>query len=83
VQDIKDLNAEELEQLTDWHPLMEPAIRYLAQHKVGLQPARDQLRFIMREAILTVDQELHKQRDQRRENAREMGENARRARENL
>tara|TARA_Y100000310_G_scaffold116771_1_gene115455 strand:- start:7461 stop:7733 length:273 start_codon:yes stop_codon:yes gene_type:complete len=83
VGDPDDLDMDELGRLTDWHPLMQPALDFLKEKELGLAPSRAETRHILRESIALVNSEIHRQRDDRREQDREMEAARQRARESL
>jgi uncharacterized protein YigA (DUF484 family) len=66
------MSEEVLDKLTDWHPLFQPCIDYLVRHEKGLNSPHQEIGHAYREAILLVDQEISRQRDQRREEEREL-----------
>ena len=80
---MEDLEPETFDELTDWHPMMQPALDFLKQKELGLAPERAALPYALREAIQLVDSEIKGQQDKRREEDRRIREAQKSARERL
>ncbi len=65
--DPEELELEEYDLLTDWHDLMVPALDYLVRQEKGLVSPHFVMHHALREAILLVDQEISRQKEERRE----------------
>lgn len=61
MEDPDTLDQEDLDRLTDYHPLFRPAMDYLARHKLGLVREGWRLPATLQDAILMVDQEIARQ----------------------